>query len=89
MLALLTTLARARGWTRTRYAWLAPDSISPVVLLDDGWRHLTVRGHYARAPSEAAALARTVLVPSAMGGFVLWSCLVVAFTLWALAWVLG
>jgi hypothetical protein len=64
ILALLTTLAHARRWTRTPDGWHAPHGLSPALLLADGWRHLSaLRGVYVRVASEAAALGWVVLVP--------------------------
>jgi hypothetical protein len=73
ILALLTTLAHLRGWTRTPDGWHAPHGLSPALLHADGWRHMTVGGRYVRVGSEAAALAWTALVPPPL---VLWGCLV-------------
>jgi hypothetical protein len=63
MLALLATLAQARGWTRTPDGWHAPHGLSPARLEADGWRHMTIGGRYVRVGSEAAALGWVVLVP--------------------------
>jgi hypothetical protein len=38
MLTLLTTLAHARGWTRSARGWMARSGLSPALLLADGWR---------------------------------------------------